>query len=45
MSSKQLYPFFNSLGLLSEEPVLQQKTPLDTLCLYLTEKLAYGKNK
>ncbi|XP_015770010.1 PREDICTED: alpha-aminoadipic semialdehyde synthase, mitochondrial-like [Acropora digitifera] len=31
------------LGLLSEEPVLQQKTPLDTLCLYLTDKLAYGE--
>ena len=35
--------FLNSLGLLSEEPVLQQKTPLDTLCLYLTDKLAYGE--
>lgn len=33
------------LGLLSEEPVLQQKTPLDTLCLYLTEKLAYGEGE
>ena len=28
---------------MSDEPVLQQKTPLDTLCLYLTKKLAYGK--
>lgn len=35
----------SSLGLLSDEPVLQQKTPLDTLCLYLTEKLAYGMLK
>lgn len=33
------------LGLLSEEPVLQQKTPLDTLCLYLTDKLAYGEGE
>ena len=37
--------FSNSLGLLSDEPVVQQKSPLDTLCLYLTEKLAYGKLK
>ena len=35
--------FIYSLGLLSDEPVLQQKTPLDTLCLYLTKKLAYGR--
>ena len=28
---------------MSDEPVLQQKTPLDTLCLYLTKKLAYGR--
>ncbi|KAM7438042.1 hypothetical protein ABFA07_012446 [Porites harrisoni] len=33
------------LGLLSDEPVLQQKTPLDTLCLYLTKKLAYGEGE
>ncbi|XP_068758907.1 alpha-aminoadipic semialdehyde synthase, mitochondrial-like [Montipora capricornis] len=33
------------LGLLSEEPVLQHKTPLDTLCLYLTDKLAYREGE
>ena len=36
--------FPSSLGLLSEEPVLQQKSPLDTLCLFLTDKLAYSKS-
>ena len=39
------FVFSSSLGLLSDEPVLQQKTPLDTLCLFLTEKLAYGMLK
>lgn len=39
------FRFSSSLGLLSDEPVLQQRTPLDTLCLYLTEKLAYGMLK
>ncbi|XP_027057225.1 alpha-aminoadipic semialdehyde synthase, mitochondrial-like isoform X1 [Pocillopora damicornis] len=33
------------LGLLSEEPILQQKSPLDTLCLYLTDKLAYKEGE
>lgn len=33
------------LGLLSEEPILQQKSPLDTLCLSLTDKLAYEEGE
>lgn len=31
------------LGLLDETPVVKLNTPLDTLCNYLSKRLAFGK--
>lgn len=32
-----------SLGLLDDTPVVKLKTPLDTLCYYLSKRLLFGE--